>query len=208
MKMLMKRSVCILALTGLCASLSAIDFQKRVDLGLSGFLIFSGTPEDFVEPVELVESAEIGATVESDEIEGLSSGTILPLIDAGLYGQMNIGRSLHFGLGFRLASLILATVTWPTVYAELDLWHFSLNMRLGGGFFAGLAGFYPFFLTGDALIPEVSLWFRFSKSRIGVGALSLLSTSSLNVDFFKNFGEDTIKNNKVLLYISCIWSLE
>ncbi|MDR0636728.1 MAG: hypothetical protein LBF87_06585 [Treponema sp.] len=202
MKMFMKRSVCILALMGLCASLSAIDFQKRKDLGLSGFLIFANTN---IEPVEEdIDTSEKPVEFDAD----LSSGTILPLIDAGFYGQMNIGQSLHLGLGFRVASLILATVTWPTVYTELDLWRFSLNMRLGGGFFAGLVGFYPFFLTGDALIPEVSLWFRFSRSRFGVGALSLLSVSSLNAEFFKGFSKDTIKNNRVSLYISYIWSLK
>jgi hypothetical protein len=188
MKMFMKRSVCVLALTGLCVSLSAIDFQRRTDIGLSGFLIFTGTTE-----------APIGA-------EGISSGMILPLIDAGFYGQMNIGKNLHFGLGFRAASLILATMTWPTVYAELDLWSFSLNARAGGGFFAGLGGLYPFFFMGDYLIPEVSLWFKFAKSRIGVGALSLLSASSLNTEFFQGFDMNPIKSNNVLLYISYIWS--
>ena len=191
MKMFLKCSVCILALMGLCVSLSAIDFQQRKDFGLSGFLNFADTSED---------------SVEAAEFEGLSSGAILPRIDAGLYGQMNIGQSLHFGLGFRLVSRILATITWPTVYAELDLWRFSLNMRLGGGFFAGLDGLSPFFLAGDALIPEVSLWFRFSRSRIGVGTLSFLSTSSLNAEFFKDFSDDPIKNKRVLLYISFIWS--
>ncbi|MDR1326732.1 MAG: hypothetical protein LBK00_11930 [Treponema sp.] len=186
----MKRSVCLLTLMGLCASLSAIDFQKRNDFGLSGLLLFSGT--DIVE--------------DSAEVDGLSSGTFFPFLDAGFYGQMNIGRSLHFGLGFRVASIILATMTWPTVYTELDLWRFSLNMRLGGGFFAGLAGFHPFFLAGDLLIPEASLWFRFSRSRIGFGALSFLSASSLNAEFFKDFGADAIKNKRVLLYISYIWS--
>ncbi|MDR2419572.1 MAG: hypothetical protein LBD79_11055 [Treponema sp.] len=189
MKMFMKRSVCVLAFVGLCASLSAIDFQKRNELGLSGILIFSDTVEDTV------------------EVEGLSNGTFLPFIDAGFYGQLNLGPSLHFGMGFRVASIILATMTWPTVYAELDLWRFSLNARLGGGFFAGLAGFYPFFLIGDALLPEVSLWFRFARSRLGVGALTLLSASSLNATFFEDFGVDTIKGGKVLLYISYIWSL-
>ncbi|MDR2536957.1 MAG: hypothetical protein LBC46_01505 [Treponema sp.] len=175
---------------GLCASLSAIDFQKRNEFGLSGLLIFSD--------IDIIE--------DSAEANGLSTGTIQPLIDAGFYGQMNIGQSLHFGMGLRLASIIVATMTWPTVYAELDLWRFSFNMRLGGGFFAGLAGFFPFFLAGDFLIPEASLWFRFSRSRIGFGALSFLPTSSFNAEFFKDFGEDTIKNKRVMLYISYVWS--
>jgi hypothetical protein len=175
----------------LCVSLSGIDFQGRRHFGLSGLLIFSGTSEG---PVE---------------IDGLSSGRIQPIIDMGLYGQMNIGRSLHFGLGFRVASIIVATMTWPTVYAELDLWRFSLNAQLGGGFYAGLAGFYPFFLVGDSVIPEVSLWFRFSHSRIGVGALSFLSVSSLNTEFFKEISAaDPIKNHKVLLYLSYVWSIK
>ena len=187
----MKWSVCIVILMGLCVSLSGIDFQSRKDFGLSGFLLFAGTDE---EPVEAA------------EFDGLSSGTIMPLIDAGIYGQMNIGRSLHFGLGFRVASVVLATMTWPTVYTELDLWRFSLNLRVGGGFYAGLAGFYPFFLTGDSIIPEVSLWFRFSKGRLGVGALSFLTSSSLNGEFFEDMSVNYIKNHRVLMYISYIWS--
>lgn len=191
----MKRSVCIVALMGLCVSLSAIDFQKRNEWGLSGILIFSQTGENAVEIDDSVDGGD------------LSSGTFLPFIDVGFYGQLNLGKSLHLGMGFRVASVILATMTWPTVYAELDLWRFSLNARLGGGFFAGLAGFYPFFLTGDALLPEVSLWFRFPNSRFGVGALTFLSVSSLNATFFEDFSTNTIKSGKVVLYISYIWSL-
>jgi hypothetical protein len=183
MKMFMKRSICVLALTGLCVSLSAIDFKTRIDLGLSGFLI----------PFNVF-AGETGTTGVSP-----SSGMILPLIDAGFYGQMNVGQNLRFGIGFRALSLIVATVTWPTAYAEVDLWRFSFNARVGGGFFAGLAGFYPFFLLGDYLIPEASLWFKLSNSRIGFGALAPLSASTLNTDIGLN--------NNVLLYISFMKSI-
>jgi hypothetical protein len=177
--MFMKRSLCVLALTGLCVSLSAIDFQGRVDLGLSGFLI----------PVNIFVD-DIG-TAGTDS----SSGIILPLIDAGFYGQMNVGQNLRFGIGFRALSIILTTITWPTAYAEVDLWRFSFNARVGGGFFVALAGFYPIFVLGDYLIPEASLWFRLPSSRIGVGTLTILNS-------------DIGLNNSVLLYISFIKSFK
>jgi hypothetical protein len=55
------------------------------------------------------------------------------------------------------------------MYTEVDIGPFSFNVRLGGGFFVGLAGCYPFFLAGDLLISEASLWFRYSRSRLGFG---------------------------------------
>jgi hypothetical protein len=80
---------------GLCICVSAIDFQERTDFGLSGLMIFSDT--DIIE--------------DSVEIEGLAKGTFQLFIDAGFYSQMNIGRSLHFGLGLRATSVILSTMT-------------------------------------------------------------------------------------------------
>jgi hypothetical protein len=154
-------------LLALALPLSALDGEGRIDIGVDGFLIFADS---------------IG-TVESDVDLPMRSGFVLPLLDLGFYGQLNAGKNLHFGGGLRGFSLIVATAFMPTVYTELDLWRFTLAAQVGGGFFVGLAGFSSFFLLGDIMLPELSLWVKLGKTRtqrVGVGAFTALGVSKFS----------------------------
>jgi hypothetical protein len=116
-------------LLALALPLSALGGEGRIDIGVDGFLLFSDNPE----------------TTEVDTDVPMRTGFVLPLLDLGFYGQLNVGNNLHFGAGLRGFSVILATAFMPTVYAELDLWRFALGVQVGGGFFIGLAGITSFY---------------------------------------------------------------
>jgi hypothetical protein len=154
-------------LLALALPLSALGGEGRIDIGVDGFLIFSDTAE----------------TTAVDTDVPMRTGFVLPLLDLGFYGQLKVGNNLHFGGGLRGFSVILATAFMPTVYTELDLWRFTLGVQVGGGFFVGLAGFSSFFLLGDIVIPELSLWLKLGKTRthrVGVGAFTALGISKFS----------------------------
>jgi len=120
---------------------------------------------------------------------------VIPLIDAGFYGQFNLGM-LHFGMGFRGFSIIIFNVFSPSIYAEVNLWRFSLNAQITGG----LLYIFPLYLVaGPYFIPEVSLWYTLNSRkiqlRIGVGAITLMSPWDVNQEYFEDF------YNKAVFYL-------
>jgi len=123
---------------------------------------------------------------------------VLPLVDMGLYGQVNYGI-IKLGVGIRGVSLILINVFWPSLYAELNIQRFTVNAQIGGG---ALFLFPIFLLAGPYFVPELSVWYTVSKSnsenqmRIGIGALSLLSPQIVNENFFRDF------SNNVVIYLA------
>ena len=118
---------------------------------------------------------------------------VLPLFDLGFFGQLNLGI-FHLGAGLRGTSfLVYLNLFWPSAYAELNLWRFTLNAQVGGGI---LYLFPIFFFSAPVLIPEASLWYAFDKNKrfnIGAGVLSMLSPENINKKHFQNF--DNYRNN-------------
>jgi len=158
-----------------------IGFGGRLDAGLNLFALPNSlAPAD-------------------DEItdDGIRITPIIPLIDAGIYGQFNFGM-LGLGAGIRGFSIIVYNVFWPSVYAELNIWRFTLNARIGGG----VLYLFPIFLvSAPYFIPELSLWFTLatikgSQLRLGLGAISLLSSQrNLNEELFRDM--QNFNNNMV-----------
>ena len=130
---------------------------------------------------------------------------VLPLFDVGFYGQVNTGF-LNTGVGIRGFSLFYVNVFLPTVYAEVNLWHLTLNAQVGGG---ALYLFPIYMITGPYFVPEVSAWFNLtnsqtSKMQIGVGAMTLLSPQNIDVlkdELIQNFTLENFTNN-VVFYVS------
>jgi hypothetical protein len=113
-------------------------------------------------------STELG---ESESIDILEYAILLPEFSGafqGSFGPVNIGG------GIRVFTLILQSVAWPMVYAELDFDRLALAANVGGGLFMtfGIVGsasdFTQFF------VPDVSAWFKFSERfRVGAGFIAL-----------------------------------
>jgi hypothetical protein len=128
---------------------------------------------------------------------------VIPLIDAGFYGQFNLGM-VNFGLGFRAFSLIIFNVFSPSIYAELNLWRFSLNAQITGG---ALYIFPLYLVAGPYFFPELSLWYtlnnRKNQLRIGVGTITLLSPWNVNQEYIEdsyNYLRDFYNN--MVFYLS------
>jgi hypothetical protein len=138
----------------------------------------------------------------ASEDEEISVMPVIPLIDAGAYGQFSFGM-LNLGAGIRGFSLIYINVLMPSVYAELNIWRFSLNAQVGGG---ALYLFPIYLVAGPYFVPDLSMWFnifssvgKIEKLRIGIGAITLLSPQTIREEIFSDLSK--ISNN-VVFYIA------
>jgi len=159
-----------------------IGFGGRIDGGID-LLVFPGSAS-------------------STDDDQLSEMPIIPLLDLGFYGQFNFGM-LSLGAGIRGASLIVVNLFWPSVYAELNLWRFTMNARIGGG---ALYLFPIVLYAGPYFIPELSLWYTIftfkntNKLQVGIGALTLLSPQNINQNLSQELFRDFYNN--VVFYTS------
>ncbi|MDR2922410.1 MAG: hypothetical protein LBU85_03585 [Treponema sp.] len=135
--------------------------------------------------------------------DGMSVLPVIPMLDLGVYGQFNAGI-LNFGAGARAFSVILVNVFMPSVYAELNIWRFSLNAQISGG------AFYLFpalLMAGPYFLPEISLWFTaytFNKKdvlRFGVGAAGLMGSKNITNELFSFFSDQNF-SNRVVFYVA------
>jgi hypothetical protein len=132
-------------------------------------------------------------TDDTDDNDEVAIFPIIPLIDAGLYGQFTFGM-LNMGIGLRAFSLIVINVFSPSIYAELNLWRLTLNAQITGG---ALYVFPLYLIAGPYFIPELSVWYTLNNSkrnqmRLGVGALSLISTQAINEEVLRDVSNNAI----------------
>jgi len=130
----------------------------------------------------------------AQEEEGIALMPVVPMIDMGFYGQFNLGI-VNLGAGIRGFSIIIVNVFFPSVYAEVNLWRFTLNAQVGGG---AIYLFPIYMIAGPYFVPELSLWFTIaefmknSQVRVGFGALTLLSPETINQEVFRDFSNNVI----------------
>jgi hypothetical protein len=157
-----------------------IDSGIRFDFGLDGILVSTS-------PMAVMEDAAMGGV--SMDTGGLSrSGFILPIGSIGIYGQVDLGDSLHLGAGFRGYSYVIASAVWPAAYIEADLWKFTLNASVGGGLVAYHYLILPFFSTGGFMLPELSVWYNWnSLVRVGIGVIALMEPPKFSAAYFKDY---------------------
>ncbi len=77
---------------------------------------------------------------------------------------------IRVGIGARLFTVILESMAYPIVTVETDIGQFRLSGHVGGGAFL-FFGLFNSIETGQIILPEVSVAYRFSESfSIGTGA--------------------------------------
>jgi len=136
------------------------------------------------------------------EDDGMTVMPIIPLLDMGFYGQFNLGM-LNLGAGIRGFSIIVINVFYPSVYAELNLWRFTLNAQIGGG---ALYLFPIVLAVGPYFVPELSMWYtltplnRNQGLRLGMGVLTLLSTQGLSKEQFNDYYIQNFNNNVIFYF--------
>ena len=158
-----------------------IGFGGRIDVGLDLFAV------------------PASATTEED---GMSIMPLIPLIDAGIFGQFNFGL-VNLGAGLRGVSIVVINAFWPSLYAELNLWRFTLNAQIGGGLFY----VFPIFLmAGPYFIPELSLWYTVksfnngNNLRLGIGCITAISPQSLDGEMFREIYDNS--HNNFIFYLA------
>lgn len=111
--------------------------------------------------------------VSSTSVNILDKYTFLLPEASGSY-QFDLGP-VKLGAGLQLYSLILESIAWPMVFAELDLSPIVINAKIGGLAYL-LFGLYNDAGTGDLLMPEINVAFKLGKSfRLGGGAMFFTS---------------------------------
>ncbi|RLD35535.1 MAG: hypothetical protein DRI73_02420, partial [Bacteroidetes bacterium] len=123
--------------------------------------------------------AYIGITADTDNGDVNESINFLKEIGTFVFPnaivayQFPIGP-VKTGIGLKAYSLIIESVLWPVIYAELDLSPIVINANLGG------LGFYWFgiipdlgFKTSNVIIPDLNIAVKLGKSfRLGIGAMA------------------------------------
>jgi len=100
---------------------------------------------------------------------------ILPFPEASLYYQFELGP-LKLAPGVRIFTIILESVLWPNLMAELAFDPVFIQAQLGGLIFA-VFGLYSDIQYGEVLLPDLSIWLGLGEERrfrIGGGVLGLM----------------------------------
>ncbi|MBN1410544.1 MAG: hypothetical protein JW969_06840 [Spirochaetales bacterium] len=113
---------------------------------------------------------------------GIYSGYIFPFPDFQVHYQFDLSL-LKLGIGLRMYTIILLSVVWPDVFAEIDLSEtgvpFVFNASVGGGAFM-LFGLISQVSTGSFIVGDVSAAFKIGEFfRLGLGSLFLTNFETL-----------------------------
>jgi hypothetical protein len=176
-----------------------VDGGVRIDAGLDGLFIFFS--DGMAALGDAFGDGVASESIPQTSLDFASKGILLPIGSLGIYGQMDLGN-LHFGLGFRGYTYVIASLIWPAVYVEADFWKFTLNATVGGYGFLVQYFFLPLIFSQDIILPECSLWFRWTDTfRTGAGVITALDPRNLGPDYFTDF------QKKLLFYIGARASL-
>ena len=143
----------------------------------------------------------VGAANQGDAATTGFGGSVLLLpVFEGSY-QWEVGP-VHIGAGVAGSTLIVLTVFWPDVFAEMELGRFAVEGHLGGLLFGGF-GIESFLETGQVLVPQLSGWFRLTKRfKVGSGAIGLWFPGGIEI-----FPDVSFDGVAFLYYVGCKWVL-
>ena len=122
-----------------------------------------------------------GDTEFISEVSEFFNEYTFPIPEATFAYQYSFGSiPLHVGGGLRVFSLILESVAWPIIYAELDLSPIVIHTNVGG------LGFLYFGLlngstTSSLLMPDIHVAYKFGETfRLGLGAIAFTGIEGLD----------------------------
>jgi hypothetical protein len=155
----MKRLVILVALALLLVTpaFSQVRFDLGFDVPLTvGTITGSG----------VTTSSEVGTFLQSYHF---------PFPEASISYQFGAGPVI-LAPGLRVFTVILETVAWPNLLAELRLGPIFIDAQVGGLLF-GYFGVVNGFDYGKVIMPDLSVWFGFGKERrfrVGAGVLGFV----------------------------------
>jgi hypothetical protein len=158
----MRKKLFIAAAALILLSLPAFaDF--RIDIGLDA---------------PLVVGVSNGATgIASD----LGKIPFLPIPEVGIYYFWGLGP-VDLGVGIRAYTVIIESMAWPNLVAELNLGPVVIQGQFGGGFFAVFGAVGNDTAWGKVAVPDLSAWFKLGKNqnfRLGGGIMGIWAPNAL-----------------------------
>jgi len=122
-----------------------------------------------------------GDTELVSEVSDFFNEYTFPIPEAAFLYQYSFGSiPVHVGGGLRVFSLILESMAWPIIYAELDLSPFIIHTNVGG------LGFMYFGIlngttTSSLLMPDLHVAYKFGETfRLGLGAMAFTGIDGLD----------------------------
>ena len=129
----------------------------------------------------------LGVKAESDNVDINESINVLNdigtfVLPTGMAAyQIPVGP-VNAGIGIKGYSLLIESVVWPVIYAELDLSPFVIHANVGGLQFLWF-GIIPDIngLKGSSvIIPDFHVAYKFGKTfRLGIGAMAITGIKGL-----------------------------
>lgn len=149
--------------------------MKRKLIVLVGLLALAATPAFSDWRFDIGIDAIFGAgAISGDDIETGGFGENVLTLPMGGVGYEWQAGPVSIGVGMRGVTVIVFTILWPDVVAEMKFGPLVVEGHVGGLLFTGFGIGGGFMETGQVFIPELSVWFQPKKMfRVGAGAVGL-----------------------------------
>lgn len=96
---------------------------------------------------------------------GEFGSALIPVPMAGVHFQIPLGF-IKLGVGVRAMPMMMMTMGWTNVYAEVNLGPVIIEGQVGGGLVGAYIPGNPVqFEFGNTIIPDVSVWLALGKTR-------------------------------------------
>jgi hypothetical protein len=157
----MKKIAILLALVLLVAVPAAFS-QFRVDIGFNA-------------PISV---GFRGLDVDGEAVDVPS---FIPLPFAQLSYGLDLGP-INLGFGLKAYTLIIESLAWPILYAELDVDPVIITASVGGGLFIYFGAIGNGTLDTHMFIPDVAAHLKLGRvARVGLGAMTFIGAEGQDV---------------------------
>jgi hypothetical protein len=123
----------------------------------------------------------IGVSSSSGESVNIQAAQFWPIPAVSLDYFWRVGP-VDLGGGLRLYSVIVESMMWPNIVAEVNLDPVVIQAQLGGLAFLAFGATGTNLATGAVVIPDLSAWFAFGKEknlRVGGGIMGIYAPDAL-----------------------------
>ncbi|WP_455382475.1 hypothetical protein [Salinispira pacifica] len=146
-------------------------------LALLAFPLFAQLRVDFGVDVPWglgAAASDFAGNDQSTQVDLLSSYVFL-LPEGSLLYQFPVGP-VNLGVGARAFTLVVETLVYPNLLAEVNLGPLAVDLNVGGGAFL-FFGVYNNLSASSVVIPDLSAYFKIAKIlRLGIGGTLFYSS--------------------------------
>ncbi|HPE36001.1 MAG TPA: hypothetical protein PK625_02555 [Spirochaetales bacterium] len=120
--------------------------------------------------------------------ESIAVPSFIPLPFAQGSFQLDLGI-IKAGIGIKAYTLIIESLGWPVLWAEMDFDPIVLNLTVGGGAFLYFGALGNGMLDVHFIIPDLSAMFKLGRfTRLGLGVMTFVGSETQDVFPFIAYG--------------------